>query len=120
MTILTEGDHNLEFFVSEANETRSRDMLLLATAGGVYASGTVVQWNATNSDYEKADGVGTAGGIVYHEVDATAGDTMAVCFVRDMEYKLSKIVLADGAVQGDIDSAVVDLAALGIIARESD
>lgn len=120
MTVLTEGVHNLEFFVSEANETRSRAVLLLATAGGVYLSGTVLQYNATNVDYEKFDGTGPAAAIVYHETDATDADTNAVCFVRDIEYKLSKLVVASGTTEGEIAEAVVDLAALGMIARTSD
>ena len=117
MTVLTEGQHNLEFFVSEATGDRSREVLLLAESTAIYASGTVLQYNGTNSNYELFDGTGPAAGIVYHDVDATADDTLGVAFVRDMEFKEGKLVFADDATPTHISEAIADLKALGMIAR---
>lgn len=120
MTVLTEGQHNLEYFVSEANGDRSREVLTLAQSANVYKSGTVLQYNDTNSNYELYDATGTAAAIVYHDTDATAGAVEAVCFVRDMEFKKGRLVFEDGETAQNITDAYADLKPLGIIARESD
>ena len=117
MTILTEGQHNGEYFVSEANESRSRDAITLAVDAAMYMSGTVLK--ATAGVYERFDGTGTAVAILYHDTDATEAVADAVAHTRDMEYKLPKLVFNSDATQTHIDAAVASLATVGIIARDA-
>lgn len=118
MTIFTEGQHPGEFFVSEANNTRSRGSGTVAVDAAVYLSGTVLKDNA--GVYERFDGTGTAVAILYDDVDATSEVQPAVVYARDMEYKLSKLVFNSDATQAHIDAAVASLATVGIIARNSE
>lgn len=124
MTVLTEGQHNLEFFVSEAANTRSREVLTILESTAVYKSGSVLQdkivSESPTGEYELYDGTGPAAAILYHDVDATAGDTVGVAFVRDIEYKEGKLVFADDATTQHKTDAIADLKALGMIARSSD
>lgn len=115
MTTLTEGQHNCEYLVSEANETRSRDTGTLTTDAAVYKSGTVLK--VVSDKYVRFDGTGTAVAILYHDVDATAADADCVVHVRDIEYKLPKLVFESGATQGHIDAAVASFATAGMISR---
>lgn len=117
MTILTEGQHPGEFFVSEANNSRSRETATVKIDAAVYMSGTVLK--VTSGVYERFDGTGTAVAILYDDVDAIAAVQPAVVYARDMEYKLSKLVFNSDATQTHIDAAVASLAAVGIIARDA-
>ena len=121
MTVLTEGQHNLEFFVSEATGDRSREVLTLLESTDVYMSGTVLQpqivETVATGKYEIFDGTGPAAAIVYHDVDATEDDAPGVCFVRDMEFKEDKLVFEDDATAQDVIDAIADFKALGMIAR---
>lgn len=117
MTIKTESGHNCEYFVSEANDSRSRDAITLKTDAAVYLSGTVLM--DTAGVHERFDGAGTAVAILYHDVDAIAANAPGVAHTRDMEYKVSEVIW-NTAVQGEIDAATTSLAAAGMIARATD
>ena len=60
---------------------------------------------------------GTATGILFEAVDATAAAMSGVALVRDAEYNLSEVVYDAGQNQAAQDAAAVSLTALGLIAR---
>lgn len=121
MTTLTEGQHAGEFIVSEANKTRSRDPITVAAGqnlkagavlGKITASGEYAAYNPAG-----VDGTETAAGVLYDAVDASAAAAPGVAIVRDAEVNKGELVFADGTAQADIDAAIAELAAVGIIAR---
>lgn len=124
MTTLTEGTHAGEFIVSEANVgstgvSRSRDAVIV-TSGQVLVAGAVVATVAGKIvEYNNAGAAGAeiATGILFDAVDATGADADGVALVRDCEYNLAEIVWEAGQDQAAQDAGVVDLLALGVIAR---
>lgn len=92
MTTLTEGRRAVEFILSEANGTRSRENGV-AKQGEVLKAGTVVEFDGTKlvacSGIRDTAGdlVTPAAGIVLHRVDATAADAPVAYLARDAEVK---------------------------------
>jgi tRNA U55 pseudouridine synthase TruB len=69
-------------------------------------------------DNGASDGSEQAAGILYDDVDATDADVKGVAHVRGpMEVHNGRLVFATGQDQAAQDAAIVDLAALDIIAR---
>lgn len=119
-TVITEGQHRGEWLISEANGCRSRDVGTIT--GGSFAAGTVLgritaDGKYTVSDPEASDGSEVAVAILFDNVDATSADREGVIFVRDCEANLSELQWHAGVTQIEIDAAVVELAAAGIVAR---
>jgi hypothetical protein len=120
MTTLTEGIHQGEHMISEANGMRSRDQVTVLIAGAVaYRSGTVLGKVTASGKYVKydnaaSDGSQTATGVLLTPLlDGVNGDYKAVMHARDCEVigaKLNNGVALDAP-------GLVDLAALGIVVR---
>jgi hypothetical protein len=122
MSVFTEGKHTGEFLVSKANGTRSMstgvvlsgEVLVAGQLVGVVSlSGKIKAYNPAN-----IDGTETVAGIIYDNVDATAGDLSGkVLVVRDAEVRQSDLTYFTGANAGQITTANTGLEALGIIVR---
>ncbi len=120
MTLKTEGFHAGHFLVSEAEGTRSRDVVTIAH-GEVLAAGSVLAKNSSTGKYTHYNNdttpINAAVGILFANVDATAGDVKAVMIARDAEVNLSELQWAATEDTGDRDAAIADLKLLHIIAR---
>lgn len=124
MTTLTEGTHAGEFIVSEANAgstgvSRSREAIVVTSgqnlvAGAVYG---IISGKAVEYDNGGAAGANAAAGVLFDAVDASAADADGVGLVRDCEVNLNEIVFDSGQDAAAQAAAVVDLLALGVIAR---
>lgn len=121
MALQSEGRHDLEGLISEANGHRSRENMTVLSGenlramevvGIVTASGKVAQHNPG-----AADGRETAAGVLLYAVDASAGDTPGVVLRRDAEVRDSALQFINGIAQGDRDDAVAALEGLGIQVR---
>lgn len=123
MPVLTEGRHTAEFIASEANGTRSREVVTIDT--GALAAGTVLARLTGGANVGKyvaltiggADGAGTAAGVLYAAADATAADAQQVAMVRDCEVADASLIWPAGITGGQKTTAIGQLAALGIIVR---
>jgi len=115
MATLTEARRTGEFIISEANGTRSREVVTIAAAAGAMVAGTVLSKLDADGKYVEYDNAGTDGtqtaaAILYAAVGNAAADQTAVVIVRDAE--------VDEALLTGIDAGgKVDLAAVGIIVR---
>jgi predicted metal-dependent enzyme (double-stranded beta helix superfamily) len=94
MTIKTEGVHNAEFLLSEANGDRSRKEVIVIS-GQNLAAGAVVK--ASTTKVTAYANTGTATGILLHAVDASAGDTAGVVIARHAEIDSSLCAQWDAA-----------------------
>jgi hypothetical protein len=117
----TETNRIGEFIGSEANGTRSREVVTIlsgetvtggAVLGKVTASGKYVPLDPGASDGSEA-----AAAIAYEDCDASAADTDVTVIVRDAEVKTDALVWASGVTAPQQATAIAELAALGIIAR---
>lgn len=119
MTVLTQGMQPLEFLISEATSSRSRDQFTATVAGSVaLPSGTVMgKITATGKLIKYADGASdgsqTAVGVLGTALPGTNGDYKALVFTRDCEVIGAKL---NGGVALDANGQA-DLKALGIIIR---
>ena len=126
MTTKTEGRHDGEFMVSEANGHRSRETgTVTVPANTTLPPGSVLgQITATSKyvqyDNAETDGREDAAAILYAEQINDTGapvDVEAAVVVRDAEVRLADLEFESGQDQTAQDAAIVDLAALGVIAR---
>lgn len=122
MATFTEARRTGSYILSEANGTRSREDLVIASGAGALEPGTVLgkitavganQGKYAPYDDTAADGTEAAAAILYQAVDATATDAKAVGHVRDCEVAELRLVGIDAA-------AKVDLAALGVLVRSAE
>ncbi|MCK2095225.1 head decoration protein [Thauera aromatica] len=122
MATFTEARRTGSYILSEANGTRSREDLVIASGAGVLEPGTVLgkitavganQGKYAPYDDTADDGTEAAAAILYQAVDATATDAKAVGHVRDCEVAELRLVGIDAA-------AKVDLAALGVLVRSAE
>lgn len=122
MTVLTEGNHRAEFLVSEANGTRSREIVtvLSATAlepGTVLALQDDSYYVQLDEDATSSD-ISVAVAVLYDAVDADSSDGLpAVAIVRDAEVNGAELIWPTGISAGDKTTAIAQLAAAGIIVR---
>lgn len=115
------------YVISEANHDRSRDTLLLA-AGEKVVAGQVLGADSASGelkgrDATAGDGSEVAVAISYRDVDNSAGalPVQIVVHSRDMEANEQLVSLVDSAtLPADKDSAITELAAVGIILRAAD
>lgn len=119
MTVLTQGLQPLEFLISEANSSFSRDQFTATVAGAAaLPSGTVMGRITATGKLIKyldgaVDGSQTAVGVLGTPLPGVNGDYKALVFTRACEVigaKLNGGVALDAAGQAD-------LKALGIIIR---
>ena len=128
MTVYTEGRHAAEHIASEANGTRSREVVTLLTGNNLPA-GTVLAKISTGGNAGKytvlnpastadpADGTKVAAAVLFAPVDATSADRPAVVNVRDAEVKAVALGWPSGINTNQKNTALGELAALGVIAR---
>lgn len=121
MAEISEGQHTGEFIVSEANGSRSREVVTLlagsnlkagAALGKITASGKYCEYNPSNSD-----GSQTAVAVLYDNVDATSADKEAVIVARDAEVNKAELQWFSGASDGQKTTGLGQLALVGIIGR---
>jgi hypothetical protein len=121
MVVKTQAKTAGFFIVSEANKTRSRAVVTIASGEDLVA-GQVLALNSGSGKYEAYDNDGTsttnaAAAILFDAADATDGDVEAVAIVRDAEVHGDEIVFAASEDTGDREAAFADLATKGIIVR---
>ena len=116
------------YIVSEANGTRSRDVVTLAQGhnclpgtvlGKVAATGNYVPVDPTNGtgEGETPDGSHIAVVVLFAAVDATAGDKPAVITARDAEVEAAALIWPAAITPTQKTAALGQLAAVGIVAR---
>lgn len=121
MTTLTEGRHTGEHIISEANGTRSREVVTLIS-GQNLQPGTVLGKITASGKYTllapaAEDGSEVAAAVLFAAVDATAADKAAVVNARDTEVQGACLTWPSGISAGEKTAATVELKALGIVIR---
>jgi hypothetical protein len=118
---LTETKHAGGFIKSEANGARSRENVTIASGqdlqagavlGALTSSGEYIAFNNDGNTGEE-----TAAGILIGPCDASGGAKAAAIIARDAEVLEEELVWAATEDSGDKAAGIVELAALGIIAR---
>lgn len=122
MTVVNEGQHAGGFLLSDANGTRSRDIVKIASGAGALKAGTVLGRVAVSGEYviynpANVDGSEVAAAVLYGNVDASTAAANAVAVVRDAEINKSELIWFSGATVDQINAGVANLATVGIIAR---
>ena len=119
--VFTEARHAGEFLISEAEGTRSRDVITVANSVALEA-GTVLGKVTASGKYKlhdpsKSDGTENAAGILLAAVDASGGDASGVAILRDAEVDTGALTFIDAISGANKTAALAALAGLGIIAR---
>lgn len=116
------------YLVSEANGTRSRDVVTIAEGvhalpgtvlGKVAATGHYVPLDPANGSGEgqSPDGSQTAAAVLFAEVDATLGEKPGVITARDAEVAAHALLWPTGITEQQKTAALAQLAQAGIVAR---
>lgn len=121
MTTLTEGPRDAGYLISEANGTRSREVVTLAS-GHDYLPGTVLGHVTATDKYVPVDpaandGSQKAAAVLYARVDATLADKPGVITARDSEVQAAALILPGAITPEQTTTALAELSALGIVAR---
>ena len=126
MTILTEGPRKAEFLLSEANDCRSRDEVVVTVpANTTLEPGTVLGQITSGGKFVRhdsggADGSETEAGILFATLvndTGSAVDIDATNIARDAEVNSNFIIYEAGADANAVTASNAALAALGIIVR---
>ena len=124
MAILNEDvfDRAGQYIVEEANGTRSRETGIVASGAGKVKAGAVmgiVTASGKMVPYAPgaADGSENAAGILFEGCDATSADVRRTYTARDTEVHAEMLTFADAVTEGEKNTAMDALAALGIIGR---
>lgn len=121
MTIQRETLGAGSFLVSEANGTRSREVVMIASGSNLLAGAVLGKLTASGEYVALApaasDGSEDAAAVLFADVDATDADAKGVAIVRDAEIDAARLVYANGVTTNQKNAALVQLAALGLIAR---
>lgn len=119
MTTFTEGNHDAEFILSEANFHRSRDNAELAS-GQNLAAGTVVGWDGgqrliawTGDEFTNGEEDEVAGILIAATDASTGGHAKVAIIARDAEVQLNFLTFPAAKQAVMIQS----LKRLGIIVR---
>src|SRR5262245_46033399 len=109
-----------EFIYSEANGTRSRENITVASGAGVVPAGRMLGKITAGGKYVALDtglanGAQTAAGVLYAEVDATSADAAGVALVRDAELVNARVTALNPAHKNA--TTVGQLAGLGVVLR---
>ncbi len=122
----TEMARNLAYLLSEANGSRSRDIVTIASGEGVLEAGTVLgkvtasEKHVVSPDAEVVgkEGAETATVILAYGVDATEADVPAVVTSGDAEVK-APMLIYHSSVDADakVNAKKEQLLAVGIKAR---
>ncbi len=121
MTVFTEGRHTAEFLVSEANGHRSREAITVASGADLQA-GTVVGKLTSGGQYKAitpgtSDGAQNAAGVLFKGTRTASATEEGTIIARDAEVNGAHLVWPNGISDGNKNTAIAALAALGIIVR---
>lgn len=116
------------YLVSEANGTRSREVVTIAQGqnllpgavlGKVAATGKYVAVDPANGSGEGGtpDGSQTAVAVLFAAVDTTAAEKPGVITARDAEVAAHALAWPAGTTEPQKTAALAQLAAVGIVAR---
>lgn len=116
------------YLVSEANGTRSREVVTIAQGqnllpgavlGKVTATGKYVAVDPVNGSGEGGtpDGSQTAVAVLFAAVDTTAAEKPGVITARDTEVAAHALAWPAGTTEPQKTAALAQLAAVGIVAR---
>ena len=126
MAILTEGARKAEFMISEANDWRSRDEVIVTVpANTTLEAGTVLGEITSSGKFVRhaagaLDGSEAEAGILFANLVNTTGSAVdfdATNVARDAEVRQSGLTYEDGADAAQITTSNAALAGLGIIVR---
>jgi hypothetical protein len=122
MTVFAKGPANEGFIVSEANGSRSREVVTVESGAGTLVAGVVLAMKAATEKYVPFDESATSGAenataVLCRSVDATAADAEAVVIARDAEVAEAELVFDENATAGGKADAMAALAELGIVGR---
>lgn len=126
MTILTEGARKAAFMISEANDWRSRDEVIVTVpADTTLEAGTLLGEITSSSKFVRhaaaaVDGSQNEAGILFANLVNTTGapvDFDATNVARDAEVRQTDLTYEVGADAAQITTSNAALAALGIIVR---
>ena len=120
---LTEGKHPGEFIISEANGHRSREVVTIDNGADLVARTVLDLPTGTTKyiacDQDASDGSETAVAILYADAAAASAEVEAVAIVRDAEVNRDELTFAAANDAGEITELIADLAAVGIIVRDT-
>lgn len=126
MTTLTEGRHDGEFILSEAEAGRARDTVVVAAGSGIIEPGTVLGEITASGKYVPSpaaavvgsEGAEDAVAIAIGRCDATSADAKVAVISRAAQAKGAALVY-DASVNNPtkIAAKAAQLAAAGIIVR---
>lgn len=116
------------YLVSEANGTRSREVVTIAEGvnrqsgtvlGKVTATGKYVPVDPTNGtgQGETPDGSQVAVAVLFAEVDANLADKPGVITARDAEVEAAALIWPAAITTNQKTAALGQLASVGIVAR---
>ncbi|MFD2755391.1 head decoration protein [Comamonas terrae] len=116
------------YLVSEANGTRSREVVTIAQGqnllpgavlGKVTATGKYVAVDPANGSGEGGtpDGSQTAVAVLFAAVDTTTAEKPGVITARDAEVAAHALAWPAGTTEPQKTAALAQLAAMGIVAR---
>jgi hypothetical protein len=123
MVTFTEGRHPGEGLLSEAEGSRSREAITVASGSGIIAPGSVLGKLTSGGKYKLstdtgADGGQTAVAIALYGCDATSADQKITAIVRDAEWNGNTLTYDATVNDGTKRTAKqTQLAAVGIIIR---
>ena len=121
MPMKMEPVHTGEFLVSEGNNSISREVVALAADLDLEA-GTVLGKTAAGVYSQLApaasDGTETAAGVLYAAYTTDGAGGQAVIIARLAEVKDSLLAFPEGITEEEKDTALEQLAAMDIIARD--
>ena len=121
MTTYTESGRALDFLLSEASGTRSRNNVTLAAGTGTLLAGTVLgalvdgKYAAFDED-DSSDGPSIASAILCYDTDITA-EVTATVIDRDAEVDGNLLVWASANDAGDKVAGIAELESFGIRVR---
>lgn len=120
MPPVVEGAYTAEFIISEANNHRSRDEVIVDATGGALDPGTVMGIVTSSGRYVRhaagaSDGSENEAGILFEGIGAVEESRTVIR--RDAEAKGGLLTYEAGADAAQITSSNAALAALGIIVR---
>ena len=125
-TTLTSSIPQAAFLLSEANNTRSREQIVLATAAGNnLKSGAVLGKITASGKYTvlaptASDGSQTAAGILYWNADASAADQRTVAITNEAEVNDQLLGWPAGITAPQKAAAIGQLLTLQIKLRQGD
>ena len=123
MSTLVKGPTTGGFLVWEVLRDYTRDTVTLASGAGKLAPGTVLGKLTSGGKYTvltpgASNGSQTAAGLLWGHADATDADAPGVVLVRGPAIvNRHEIVWPEGITEGQTNTAIAALAALGIVLR---